>query len=92
MSQKTSQFTYEQAKKQVVKTRNFYINFAIYILVNLLLLGIDIYPDGRWDWSFWVIGGWGLALGFEVAYVYAPNLNMYKKWEEKEIQKMMDKE
>lgn len=89
MSQTNSKITYEQAQKIVIKTRNFYINSIIYVLVNLLLLGIDIIPDGRWDWSFWVIGGWGLTLAFEAFGVYAPNLNMYKKWEEKRIEEVM---
>jgi hypothetical protein len=89
MSQKSSKISYEQAKKQVVKTRNFYINFTIYILVNLLLLGIDILPDGRWNWSFWVIFGWGIGLVFEAFAVYGPTSDLYKKWEEEKIDKAM---
>jgi hypothetical protein len=91
MSQTNPKITYEQAKKQVIKTRNFYINFAIYVLVNARLFGIDWIPDKSWDWSFWVIAGWGLGLMFEAASVYFPNLNFYKKWEEEKIQEMLSK-
>jgi|688.fasta_scaffold385108_3 hypothetical protein len=91
MSQKTSQITREQAKTQVIKTRNFYINSIIYILVNLLLLGIDILPDGLWDWSFWVIFGWGLGLMFEAISIYGPTSQLYQKWEEEKIDEVMKK-
>lgn len=91
MSEKTPQITYEQAKKQVLKTRNFYINFATYVLVNLLLLGVDILPDGTWDWSFWVISGWGLGLIFEGFGVFGVNFNFYKKWEEKKVEELIRK-
>lgn len=91
MSQNNPQISYEQAKKQIIKTRNFYLNLTIYTFVNLLLLAIDVLPDRSWDWSFWVIFGWGIGIVFEAASLYIPNPNFYKNWEEKKIQDLMKK-
>jgi hypothetical protein len=48
--------------KQAKKNISFKRHFFIYVLVNLLLLSIDYYDNGHFEWFFFTSIGWGIGL------------------------------
>ena len=54
---------YEQAKKRVEAKRGFYIHFAIYVIVNILLILIWAFAADRgFPWFIFPLCGWGIAI------------------------------
>ena len=51
---------YEQAKSQV----GFKRHALTYVLVNLLLIGVDYMDNSRLDWFWFPLLGWGIGLAF----------------------------
>ena len=49
---------YEQAKRQV----GFKRHALTYVLINLLLIGVDFMDNGRLDWFWSPLLGWGIGL------------------------------
>ena len=43
---------------------SFKSHLLVYILVNLLLFGVDFYGNGLINWAFFPLLGWGHWLGF----------------------------
>jgi len=52
---------YEEAKKRVAAKKGFYIHLTVYICVNILLVCIWAFADGRgYPWFLWPLGMWGV--------------------------------
>ncbi|RDY62018.1 hypothetical protein DX873_03150 [Flagellimonas nanhaiensis] len=84
----------ERAKKRVEELKGFYIHMAVYVVVNVFIL-VNIYlrTDYFWQWPHFVtLFGWGLGLGFHAAKVFGFNPMFGRKWEERQIQKYIDKD
>lgn len=89
---------FNRAKKKVADMKGFYVHLMVYVLVNMFIL-VNIYlataKDGE---SFWKLGHfftaifWGLGLLFHGAHVFSLNPFFGKNWEEKQIQKYIDKD
>jgi hypothetical protein len=80
---------YEAARAEVKKIKAFYTSLATYILINLFLLGVDLIPDRSWDWSYWVLFGWGIGLGFQAIDLFITRNSAFKNWEDKKIEEIM---
>jgi len=50
---------YARAKSRVDEIRGFYMHLAAYIVVNLLLFGINMVTSPGTLWFFWVTIFWG---------------------------------
>ncbi len=83
---------YLSAKKKVEKIKGFYGNLVSYIVVNLVLFGINMstYPD--YLWFFWPLLGWGIGLFFHGLSTFEIMPFFGKDWEKRKIQEFMDKE
>ncbi len=98
---------YKHAKKRVEKERSFFIHLVVYIVINIailffrykLLLLID--ANTRADENFifwWRFGtlstplGWGIGLLFHYLWTYKKTFLFNKKWENKKIKELMEKE
>jgi len=87
-----------RAKKKVDEMKGFYVHLAVYLLVNMFIL-VNIYlatmKNGE---SFWQLGHfftaffWGIGVCFHAAHVFNLNPFFSKNWEEKQIQKYIDKD
>ena len=54
---------YEEAKKRVEAKRGFYIHLVTYVVVNIMLVLIWAFPaGGGYQWFWFPIGGWGIAI------------------------------
>ena len=80
---------YEQARKEVSKIKDFYYHLGIYALVNLFLFLIDIIPDQSWEWSYWVLFGWGIAIGIQALELYVLGSSIFKDWEDKKVEEIV---
>ena len=92
----------EKAKKRVKELKGFYIHLTIYILVNTFISTIKIVVDlgegASFNEAFFNFGifavwfFWGIGLFFHGLKVFSNNVFFGKDWEEKQIQKYMDKD
>ena len=90
----TKEEKFLQAKRKVKSIKGFYVHATIYFLVNLFIIAgcaVDdiqnlINPETYMTALFWGIGL--AAHGFSV---FGPNVFLGKDWEEKEIQKILNK-
>lgn len=46
------------------QVREFREHFFAYVVINLLLVGINIFTEGTVGWAVWPILGWGIGLAF----------------------------
>lgn len=81
---------YRKAKRRVAFLKGFYIHFAIYIGVMVLLLLIDVLTPGGW-WFYWPLLGWGLGVAGHAFSVFGISALLGSNWEEKKIKELMDK-
>ena len=88
----------ERAKKRVEEIKGFYIHLAVYIVVNSFIL-VNIYirtmgeGESFWKFStFFTLIFWGIGLAFHWGHVFNFNPLFGKKWEERQIQKYIEKD
>jgi hypothetical protein len=77
----------EQALKRIGERRGFYTLLAVYVIVNVALVGYWFMSGQGYFWPGWVIFGWGIGVaiqGFRV--LVAPG-----DPSEAEVQREMDK-
>lgn len=91
-----------KAKKRVEQLKGFYIHLLVYIVINTTIIVVKIagtvYYDDSFMGPFWHVSTfapivlWGIGLGFHAVKVFSSNPIFGKDWEERQIQKYMDKE
>ena len=89
---------YKLAKEQVSKMYGFYVHLAVYLVVNVFI----IVSNYKYTTSFfYAIFNWsligncfflGIGLASHWSRVFGRNLLLSKKWEEKKIQELMNKD
>ncbi|MBD2609539.1 2TM domain-containing protein [Scytonema hofmannii FACHB-248] len=61
----------KQRAKQVLsnmsnsRRRKFKTHLFLYLIINTFLVVIDVMTDGKLNWAYWPILGWGLGLAFD---------------------------
>ena len=78
----------ERAKKRVEEIKGFYIHLAVYVVIRTM-------GEGETFWkfsSFFTLIFWGIGLAFHWAHVFNFNPLFGKKWEERQIQKYIEKD
>lgn len=79
---------YNRATKRVKEIKAFYSNVLSYCLVIPFLIFINMYTAPQFQWFWFPMIGWGIGVashGFQV-------FGLGRNWEEKQIQKILDKE
>lgn len=86
---------YLSAKEQVKRIKGFYSHLTVYLIVNAILIYINIYYDheawNSWENYFSTLV-WGVGLSIHGCVVFFPNIILGKKWEERKIKELMNKE
>lgn len=92
----------ERAKKRVLELKGFYTHLTVYIAVNTFISTMKIvrnmgdgesFNEAFFDFgTFAVWFFWGIGLLFHGLKVFSYNPILGKNWEERQIQKYMDKE
>lgn len=85
---------FTRAKKRVEEIKSFYIHVMVYLVINaFILISIYINADTFWTWPHFVtLFGWGIGLAFHAAKVFGFNPLFGKNWEERQIQKFIEKD
>lgn len=52
----------EAAERRAAARMSVQAHLLTYVLVNAGLIGLDWFVDGRVDWAFWSLFGWGIGL------------------------------
>lgn len=81
---------YQRAKKRVEAKIGFYIHLAVYIVVNILLIIINLNTSTQYFWFKWPLIGWGIGVFFHALGVFVFSGRSAKK--EQLIKKEMKKE
>ncbi|AWK07154.1 histidine kinase [Flavobacterium crocinum] len=83
---------YYNAQKKVKEIREFYDHLTVFVLVNPIVIVVNLMTSPGYLWFLWCLMGWGMAIilhGLKV-FSFPPFFN--KKWEEKKIREIMEKE
>ncbi|TXN35282.1 2TM domain-containing protein [Flagellimonas hymeniacidonis] len=84
----------KRAKKQIGELKGFYSHLAIYIVINtFILINIYLKTDDFWQWQHFVtLFAWGIGVFFHASKVFNYNPFFGRNWEERQIQKYIDKD
>ncbi len=81
---------YRKAAERVKEEKGFYTHLFSYLVVNTFIIIIDALTSHDNWWFYWPLLGWGIGLVMHGLTVFGSVFG--KDWEEKRIQKYMDKE
>ena len=79
---------YDRASKRVKELKGFYGNLISYCLVIPFLIFVNLYTVPQYHWFWWPMLGWGIGLASHAFQVFG----IGRHWEEKQIQKILEKE
>jgi multidrug efflux pump len=79
-----------RAKRRVAAIKGFYIHLAVFTLVLLGLLAIDLATGRRW-WVHWVFLGWGIGIVAHAVAVFGGLPQAVADWEKRKIKELMRK-
>lgn len=84
-----NQETYQKAKERVEAKIGFYIHLAIYVVVNIFLVILNLTTSPHDFWFIWPLIGWGIGIFFHGlgVFVFAEGSLVKERMIEKEIQK-----
>ncbi|MDX1314068.1 MAG: 2TM domain-containing protein [Eudoraea sp.] len=88
----------KRAKKRVDEIKGFYIHLSIYLVINTFIvinLALNNFGNGGDFWSFPTFVTpvfWGIGLAFHALHTFKAGSFFGKKWEERMIQKYIDKD
>lgn len=74
----------ERKKFESHVLRELWSHVATYVAVNVGLLLMDAIPDGRVDWAYWPLLGWGIGIACHIASVFWSSADdeakTYREW------------
>jgi hypothetical protein len=88
---------YQEALKKVKKIKGFYTHAAVYLVVNIMIVIVNIQnlkPGESYFKleNFFTAFFWGLGLLTHGLSVFLPNMLLGSNWEEKKIKQLMEKD
>lgn len=86
-----SEEKYIAAREKVQDIKNFYTHVMTFVIVNLVMMGINYYSNKLvYPWFLWATFGWGIGLGLNYLKTFDKNPFLTKNWEEKKIKEYME--
>ena len=82
----------ERAKEYVEKLKGFYVHGTIYLIFVPVFIYLNVRSGTSFPWAIFPIVGWGLGVIGHASEVFEWNPFFNKKWEERKIRELMDKE
>ena len=88
---------YKHAVRKVKALKGFYTHLAVYLAVNILLFYVYTQDEGfieglKHPANYSTAFFWGIGLAAHAAGVFLPNMIFGRKWEERKIKELMDKD
>ncbi|WP_299107136.1 2TM domain-containing protein [uncultured Winogradskyella sp.] len=102
MDTQDTNLEYIKAKNKVEKLKRFYTHLVVYIVINTVITAVKVmnnlnngetFEEALYDFSTlatWVV--WGIALAIHAFSVFGLPLFLGDDWEERKIEKYMNKE
>lgn len=59
--------------------RAFWSHLASYVIVNAFLFGVDLMSDGRIEWAYWPLMGWGVGILFHALSTFNTHSEDFRK-------------
>jgi len=81
---------YKQATRRVQQLKGFYGHLAVYVIVNVFLLVINLLISPHSLWFYWPLLGWGIGIALHAAVVLS-NGTWGRDWEARKVKELMDK-
>jgi uncharacterized membrane protein len=80
---------YQMASRRVAARLGFYMHLGVYLVVSLLLVGINLGTSPGYLWFPWPIAGWGIGVLFHAAgvYLFAGGSKLRERMIERELKK-----
>ncbi len=75
----------DRARKRVKELRDFYVHAAIYVVVNVGLVLLDLAQGDGLQWAYWVIIGWGIGLVAHGVSVFIFESRGASRWEARKL-------
>ena len=82
------QDVYKKAEKRVEEKLGFYTHAAVYVVVNIFLIVLNLVTSPDHKWFFWPLFGWGIGLLFHGVGVFISGESSLK---ERMIKKEMER-
>lgn len=82
---------YREARKRVKRKKEFYSHLLSYLTIGFFLTFVDWFSHPERWWVQWVWLGWGIGIFFHGLSLFRKNILFGDEWEEKEIQKEMER-
>lgn len=88
---------YARAKTRVQKIKGFYTHLAVYVIVNIFIVGLITITGGgikmlfrfnTWSTAFF----WGIGVVFHAFGVFGKQIIFNKDWEDRKIKQFLDEE
>ena len=79
---------YKRATERVKELKGFYANLTSYCLVIPFLIFVNLYTSPQYQWFWWPMLGWGIGVASHALQTFGIGRN----WEEKQIQKILDRD
>ena len=73
----------ERADDQI----GFYINLAVYLLVNAILVGLNVQSGEAW-WAQWPALGWGMGIAGHALAVFGSTPRIFAEWRLRRINRL----
>ena len=80
---------YREARKRVEEKKGFYTHFAIYLLVNIILIIVWAATGAGFPWFIFPLGGWGMGILFHFLGVFV--FSRQTSWERRQIEKEVER-
>lgn len=89
--------SYKAAQKRVKDIKGFYVHLTVYVFINTAIFIVTTRNMGIFEGltrlsSYSTIFFWGIGLTAHWASVFGPNFIFGKKWEERKIKELMDRD
>lgn len=86
---------YIAARKEVKKIKGFYIHLAVYLVINTIFIANNTIAAG-WEGFISTVSSigffWGIGVFFHWYGTFGKNLVFGKKWEQRKIKELLDKD
>ena len=82
---------YRRARRTVNSKIGFYIHLAVYVVVNIVLVAINLTYSPQYLWFFWPLFGWGIGIFFHGfgAFSFRSGSAVKERMIEREAEKLM---
>lgn len=88
---------FKQAQKRVKEIKGFYTHTAVYVVINIMIVILNIQDlkpgESYFQYhNFFTAFFWGLGLAVHGLSVFMPAMIFGRDWEERKIKELMDKD